>query len=75
MCRRYYLSGGENVVDPPQELVNLSERKRDSVNLSDKYLVGIEAGGGCVHPETVRAEKAKSEPGSLYLTVGRQVMD
>lgn len=45
------------------------------VNLSDEDLVGTEARVGCVHPETARAEKTKSEPESFYLTVGRQVMD
>lgn len=34
--------------------------QEDLVNSSDKKdLVGREAGVGCVHPETVRAEKAK----------------
>lgn len=32
------------------------------MNLSDEDLVGMEARVGCVHPETARAEKTKSEP-------------
>lgn len=37
--------------------------------------MGIEARAGCVDVEAMKAEKAKSEMESFYLTLGRQVMD
>lgn len=38
-------------------------------------MVGLEAGLGHVHPETVRGEKAKNEMPSFSLTAGGPVMD